>query len=77
MIAPMRHYGRPSVFNSHQHPIVSAEIAKLLAKGVIISTIFLRPKKDGTHRTILNLKACNEFIAFHHFKMDTLEASVS
>ena len=86
-VAPMQHYGRPSVFNSHQHPIASAEIAKLLAEGVIIpaaqetgefiSTIFLRPKKDGTHRTILNLKACNEFIAYHHFKMDTLEAAVN
>ena len=82
----MQHYGRPSVFNSHQHPIVSAEIAKLLAKGVIISaaqemgkfisTIFLRPKKDGT-RCTTNLKACNQFIAYHHFKMDTLEVAVN
>ena len=45
--------------------------------GEFISTIFLRPKKDGTHRTILNLKACNEFIAYHHFKMDTPEAAVN
>ena len=42
-----------------------------------ISTIFLRPKKNGTYRTILNLKAFNEFIAHHHFKMDTLEAAVN
>ena len=83
-VAPTQHYGRPSVFNRHQHSIVNAEIDKLLAKGVIIpaaqefiSTIFLRPKKDGTHRTILNLKAFNEFIAHHHFKMDTLEAAVN
>ena len=86
-VAPMQHYSRPSVFNSRQHPIVNAEIAKLLAKGVIIpaaqetgefiSTIFLRPEKDSTHRTILNLKACNEFVAYHHFKMDTLEAAVN
>ena len=83
-VAPTQHYGRPSVFNSHQHSIVNAEIDKLLAKGVIIpaaqefiSTIFLRPKEDGTHRTILNLKAFNEFIAHHHFKMDTLEAAVN
>ena len=86
-VAPVQHSGRPSVFNSQQHSIVNAEIAKLLAKGVIvpaaqeteefISTIFLRPKKDGTHRTILNLKACNEFIVYHHFKMDTLEAAVN
>ena len=42
---------------------------KLLVKGVIIptthgpgefiSTIFLRPKPDGTHRMILNLKKVN------------------
>ena len=86
-VAPTQHYGRPSVFNSHQHSIVNAEIDTLLAEGVIIpaaqeteefiSTIFLRPKKDGTHRTILNLKAFNEFIAHHHFKMDTLEAAVN
>ena len=35
-VAPMQQYGGPSVFNSYQHPVVSAEIAKLLAKGVII-----------------------------------------
>ena len=32
----MQHYDRPSIFNSHQHSIVNAEIDKLLAKGVII-----------------------------------------
>ena len=62
------------------------EIDKLLAKGVVIlaaqvtgefiSTIFLRPKKDGTHCTILNLKELNEFVTYHHFKMDTLEAAI-
>ena len=86
-VAPMQHYGRPSVFNAYQHSIVKEEIDKLFAKRVIIpaaqetgefvSTIFLRPKKDGTHRTILNLKAFNEYIAYHHFKMDTLEAAVN
>ena len=55
-----------------QHAIVKAEINKLLTKGVIIpaaqetgefiSTIFLRPKKDGTHRNILNLKEFDEFV---------------
>ena len=86
-VAPTQLYGRPSVFNAHQHSIVKAEIAKILAKGVIILvaqeteefifTIFLRPKKDGTHCTILNLKVFNKFIAYHHFKMDTLEAAVN
>ena len=86
-VAPVQHSGRPSVFNSYQHSIVNTEIAKLLVKGVIvsvaqereqfISTIFLRPKRDGTQCTILNLKECNEFIVYHHFKMDTLEAAVN
>ena len=79
-VAPTQHYGSCSVLISHQHLIqVNAEIDTLLAKGVIIpaaqeteefiSTIFLRPKKVDTHRTILNLKAFNELIAYHHFKL--------
>jgi hypothetical protein len=49
-----------------EHDIVEQEIAKLITKKVIIesdkepedfvSTIFVRPKKDGTYRMILNLK---------------------
>lgn len=38
-VAPTQHYGRPSVFNSHQHSIVNAEIDNLLSKGVIIPTV--------------------------------------
>ena len=32
-VAPTQHYGRPSVFNSHQHSIVNAEIDTLLVQG--------------------------------------------
>ena len=46
-------------------------------KDDFVSTIFLRPKKDGSHRTILNLKQFNEFLEYHHFKMDTLETAIS
>ena len=63
---------------------VRSELDKLLKKGVIetcthepgefISPIFLREKKDGTYRVILNLKALNEFIVDQHFKMETLDA---
>ena len=84
---PTQQHKRPSVFNTKQHAFVKAEIDKLLAKGGIIpaaqemgefiSTIFLRPKKDGTHRTTLSFKEFNEFVAYHHFKMDTLEAAIS
>ena len=61
-------------------------MSKLLEKGVIepcvpetgefISTIFLRPKKDGSHRMILNLKKLNSFVEYHHFKMDTLTTAI-
>lgn len=77
---------RPSVFSNNEHAIVKQEIDKLIGKNVIletinepddfISTIFLRPKKDGTHRMILNLKQFNQYVVYHHFKMDTLEHAV-
>ena len=64
---------------------VNTEIDKLLVKGVIIhsesepgeflSTIFLTPKKDGSFRLILNLKELNEYVQYHHFKMDTVNTS--
>ena len=59
------------------------EINKLLKKGVItkcekeqddfISTVFTREKKDGTFRTILNLKYLHEFVEYKHFQMESLE----
>ena len=73
---------RQIIFSSADKDIINLEIAKLLTKGVIepskpsdgdfISTIFVRPKKDGSHRLILNLKPLNEFVAYYHFKMDTI-----
>ena len=38
-----------------------------------MSTIFLRPKNDGSFRMILNLKQFNEWVEYQHFKMDTLD----
>ena len=37
-----------------------------------ISNIFIRPKSDGSHRLILNLKYLNEDVEHIHFKMETL-----
>lgn len=65
---------------------VDLEIAQLLKKGVIqpskheagefISTIFARPKKDGTHGMILNLKSFNANVTHHHFKMDNIWSAI-
>ena len=62
--------------------IIDAEIKKLLSKRVIeptghccneiISDVFVREKKDGSHRMILNLKNLNQYANKIHFKMDTL-----
>ena len=70
-------------FSEKESALIDAEIQKLLGKQVIyesqhedgefISPIFLRPKKDGTYRMILNLKSLNKFIKYHHFKMDSLQ----
>lgn len=53
-------------FSKGDDLIIAGEISKLLEKGVInttthcdtefISTVFTRPKKDGSHQLILNLK---------------------
>ena len=82
-IVPRQQAYRPSVFNGQQHEIVQNEIQSLLLKGVLresysepgefVSTIFLRPKNDGSFRMILNLKQFNESVEYHHFKMDTLD----
>lgn len=66
--------------------VVDDELDKLIEKGVIeevsqsavkyMSNIFLRPKKNGTYRLILNLKGLNEGIAYNKFKMETLDSII-
>ena len=41
-----------------------------------ISNIFLRPKKDGSYRLILNLKPLNKYIAYKKFKMPSIRTVV-
>lgn len=70
-------------FEDTEKRIINDNIMALLSKGVIeqcsytqgqfVSTIFLRPKKDGSHRFILNLKNLNRSVEYKHFKMETLE----
>ena len=40
------------------------------------SNIFLRPKKDGSFRPIINLRWLNAFVAYHHFKMETIRTAI-
>ena len=77
---------RESGFSLQEQHIIQNEIDNLLNKGVIkgttrcegefISTIFIRPKKDGTYRLILNLKNLNDHVEYHHFKMDILQSAI-
>ena len=67
---------RPTRFNSSECEIIEREIQKLLKKnfispcpheeGEVISNIFLRPKKDGSHCLILKLKNLNQFAEYRH-----------
>jgi hypothetical protein len=66
--------------------IIAEEIKTLLAKEIIvqsvheqgefISPIFLRPKPDGSHRMILNLKDLNKNVLYRHFKMDSIWTAI-
>ena len=73
-------------FSPGEGEITTEETSKLLNKGVLekteyaegdfLPTIFVRPKKDGSHRMILNRKPLNEFVSYHHFKMDTIQTAL-
>ena len=80
----MQHNFKQTKFAPEEEAIIRSEISSLLAKqviepaehepGEIISNIFLRPKKDGSHRLILNLKELNQSVSYVHFKMETLSS---
>ena len=73
-------------FSSRECLAIKIELQRLLDKGIIIpsehetyefiSTIFVRPKADGSFRLILNLKRLNEHIVYHHFKMESLKSVI-
>ena len=66
--------------------MINSETDKLLNKAVIartkhepgefVSPVFLRPKKNGAHRMISNLKDLNEHVQYNHFKMETLTDAI-
>ena len=67
-------------FSNQEKATIDAQIAGFLSKGIvsysesqvgqIISPIFLRPKSGRTYRHIFNLKALNDNVVYHHFKLD-------
>lgn len=62
--------------------LLTNKVNDMLTQGVIepateggrtfVSHLFLRPKKDGDFRPILNLSKLNEAIVYRHFKMEQL-----
>ena len=84
---PYQQYPKPPIkFNSHEAAIIDGEIQQLLGKGVLeetdpthgqyVSTIFLRKKKNGSYRLILNLRGLNASIEYQHFKMESLTCAI-
>ena len=81
---PVKSFCQASRFTPLESDIIDAEIQKLLDMKVIsevdhspnefISQVFIVPKKDVEYRIILNLKELNQYIEYHHFKMDTFES---
>ena len=73
-------------FNKAEQDIISEEINKLLKlkvievtqrqAGQILSPIFLRKKRNGGYRVLLNLKKLNQHIPYIHFKMENFEQAI-
>ena len=71
-------------FTDWESSLMDQEIYTLLQKGVIeeayhshgefLSNVFLRLKKDGSFRMILNIKNLNSHVEYNKFKMDTVQS---
>ena len=74
-------------FPSSIKTIIHKEISSLLEKqviepvddieGQIISNVFVREKRDGSHRVILNLREFNKCLDKIHFKMESLKNAIN
>ena len=71
---------KPLLFSKSETELLDNEIRDLHAKNAIrvvqpthgqfISTVFAVPKKDGGTRPVINLKEVNQFLNYHHFKIE-------
>ena len=81
------HPPKQPILDKHEEIVLNALLTELIQKGVIercahedgefISPVFLRPKKNGKYRLILNLKCLNTYLPHIHFKMDTLQSCIN
>ena len=68
------------VFSDDEKKLIDLEVQKMLQKGAIrhasfnpgqfVSNLFIIPKKSGDLRPVINLKRLDEFVQYHHFKME-------
>ena len=75
---------RPLKLSDYEFDIINQQIKEFLQLGIVeeaahaqqefLSNVFIRHKRNGSSRLILNLVHLNKFIQYHHFKMDTIEA---
>ena len=65
----------PSSQSSYKKEIIIERCAH--EDGDFISPVFLRPKKNGKYRLMLNLKCLNTHLPHIHFKMDTLQSCIN
>ena len=74
-------------FSAREKTDITREVAKMLEKGAIqavaptegqiVSSIFLRPKKDGFNRPIFNMKWLNQWLVYKQFKMEGIQSTKS
>ena len=78
---PVQHKPPPPLIMSKKYiALTQTEIEKLVIEGAIVpvascdeqflSQLFLVPKKDGSSRLMVNLKALNKFITHKKFKIE-------
>ena len=86
MVEPSHQGSPPQInMNSTQKLAINKEIKRLLAISCIkevkrterlfLSNIFTVPKKNGDLRLVINLKDLNQFLAFHHFKIESFQTA--